>query len=97
MSPLFTVSFTVSQKVDRSADGAYMAVVCITDISGMVIINESMSLLARLSTFEILHPDRFLTKISIPRFIEGMPYIVYPEIICLLFLVSVWSLRVSIW
>ena len=70
---------------------------CITDIiSGMVVVNVSMSLLARLSILESLHPERFLTKISIPRFIEGVPYIVNPDIICLLFFVSVWSLRVSI-
>ena len=35
-----------------------MAVVCMTDMSGIIILKARMSLLARLSTFDSVQPDR---------------------------------------
>ena len=37
------------------------------------ILKASISLLAKLSTFDSLHPDLFLTRIKSPLFIEGIP------------------------
>ena len=73
LSPLFIVSCTVSQKEGRSAVGAYMAAVCMTDMSGSTILKAKMSLFARLSMFESVHPDRLFTRTKMPLLSDGVP------------------------
>ena len=58
----------------------------IIDISGRIKSNAITSFSHEFLMFIILQPQLFLTNTKMPRLIEGVPYMVNLERICLLFL-----------
>ena len=73
LSSLFIDSCTLTQKEERSSVGAYMAAVFMTDMSGSIMLKAKMSLFARLSMFESVHPDRLFTRTKMPLLSDGVP------------------------
>ena len=55
------------------------------DMSGRMISNAIISFSQEFFIFVTLQPQLFLTKTRIPRLIEGVPWMVNLESICLLF------------